>query len=55
MVGDTQVCITAVFMGNPRAVVFVDDAQKVDVKKIGRAIETHERFPEKTNVDKITK
>jgi diaminopimelate epimerase len=53
MAGDTKVCITAVFMGNPHAVAFVDDVEKVDVKGIGRAIETHERFPEKTNVEFI--
>ena len=43
--------ITAVSMGNPHAVIFVDDVKKVDIEKIGRSIETHERFPEKTNVE----
>ncbi|NOX34764.1 MAG: diaminopimelate epimerase [Deltaproteobacteria bacterium] len=45
--------ITAVSMGNPHAVIFVDDVEKVDVKEIGRLIENHERFPEKTNVEFI--
>jgi len=53
VVGDKRVCITAVFMGNPHAVVFVDDVQTVDIKSIGPAIENHERFPEKTNVEFI--
>ena len=43
--------ITAVSMGNPHAVIFVDDVGKMDIEKIGRSIETHERFPEKTNVE----
>ncbi|MBW2655455.1 MAG: diaminopimelate epimerase [Deltaproteobacteria bacterium] len=52
-VGDKAYRITAVSMGNPHAVIFVDDVEKVDVKGIGRSIETHERFPEKTNVEFI--
>lgn len=53
MVGDIEYCITVVSMGNPHAVIFVDDVEKVDVKRIGRFIEIHERFPEKTNVEFI--
>jgi diaminopimelate epimerase len=53
MVGDKEYLITAVFMGNPHAVLFVDDLQKVDIEKIGRLIEAHKRFPEKTNVEFI--
>jgi diaminopimelate epimerase len=45
--------VTAVSMGNPHAVVFVDDIKEVDVEKQGRQIENHERFPEKTNVEFI--
>lgn len=51
MVGDTPLTLTTVSMGNPHAVVFVPDIRSVDVEKLGRAIETHERFPEKTNVE----
>jgi diaminopimelate epimerase len=43
--------VTTVSMGNPHAVVFVPDIADVAVEKIGRAIETHDRFPEKTNVE----
>ncbi|MCP3875566.1 MAG: diaminopimelate epimerase [Desulfobacteraceae bacterium] len=53
MVGDIVYKITTVSMGNPHAVVFVDDVQKIDVKSIGPLIETHDRFPEKTNVEFI--
>ena len=44
---------TVVSMGNPHAVVFVDDIKTVDVEKQGQKIENHERFPEKTNVEFI--
>lgn len=45
--------VTTVSMGNPHAVIFVPDITDVDVEGIGRAVETHERFPEKTNVEFI--
>jgi len=45
--------VTAVSMGNPHAVIFVPDIDAADVKGMGRAVETHERFPEKTNVEFI--
>ena len=50
-VGEKEYRITAVGMGNPNAVIFVDDITKVDVKTTGPLIENHERFPEKTNVE----
>ncbi len=52
-VGDKKYLVTAVSMGNPHAVIFVDDVEKVDVQVIGQAIENHKRFPEKTNVEFI--
>lgn len=45
--------LTCVSMGNPHAVVFVDDLSKIDVKCIGEKIENHEIFPKKTNVEFI--
>jgi diaminopimelate epimerase len=45
--------VTTVSMGNPHAVIFVPDITAVDVEGVGRAVETHERFPEKTNVEFI--
>ncbi len=47
------VTVTAVGMGNPHAVVFVQDLSEVDVAAQGRAIEIHPRFPAKTNVEFI--
>ncbi|RYG73064.1 diaminopimelate epimerase [bacterium] len=42
--------ITAVSMGNPHVVIFVDDVESVPLKEIGFAIEHHEAFPARTNV-----
>ncbi|MCP4114815.1 MAG: diaminopimelate epimerase [Desulfobacteraceae bacterium] len=52
-VNGKQVHLTAVSMGNPHAVIFVDDVDAVDLENQGREIETHERFPEKVNVEFI--
>ena len=38
-------------MGNPHAVFFVDDVDDIEIEKIGPAIETHPRFPDRTNVE----
>lgn len=45
--------ITAVSMGNPHAVIFVDDVDGFDVKRYGPLIENHEFFPKRTNVEFI--
>ncbi|MBF0378737.1 MAG: diaminopimelate epimerase [Desulfamplus sp.] len=45
--------ITAVSMGNPHAVIFVDDVNNTNVEFYGRAIENHPNFPQKTNVEFI--
>jgi diaminopimelate epimerase len=45
---------TCVSMGNPHAVFLVDDANAVDVAKNGSYFETHEMFPEKTNVEFVS-
>ncbi|MDA9597430.1 diaminopimelate epimerase [Candidatus Pelagibacter sp.] len=41
---------TAVNVGNPHIVFFVDDIENYDLKKIGPEIENHKYFPEKCNV-----
>ena len=43
--------MTCVSMGNPHAVLFVPDADGTDVHGIGRMIENHPRFPQRTNVE----
>jgi len=43
---------SAVSMGNPHAVIFVQEQlNDVDLNKYGAAIESHEYFPNKTNVE----
>src|SRR5882724_4338455 len=42
--------VTALQMGNPNCCIFVDDFGTLDWRKIGRTIETHEQFPDRTNV-----
>ncbi len=53
-VADQEVRITAVSMGNPHAVIFVDDVDAVPLKELGFAIEHHEVFPQRTNVHFVT-
>src|SRR5262245_35422451 len=43
--------ITAVSMGNPHAVTYVDDVAHFDVARYGPAIENHPSFPRRTNVE----
>ena len=50
---DKDFSFTAVNMGNPHAVIFVDEQLEddEDLIKYGSLIESHERFPKKTNVE----
>ena len=43
--------MTCVSMGNPHAVVFVDDVEHFELEKYGPAFEHHERFPKRTNTE----
>jgi len=43
--------ITAVSMGNPHAVIFVDDVLEYPVEEIGGIVEINKAFPKKTNVE----
>jgi diaminopimelate epimerase len=42
--------VTALLMGNPNCCVFVDDFDGLDWRRVGRVLETHRQFPERTNV-----
>ena len=44
---------TAVSMGNPHCVIFVEDFATLDFERLGPAIEKHSLFPRKTNVEFI--
>lgn len=41
---------SAVNMGNPHGIFFVQDAAAIDLARIGPALETHPIFPEKANI-----
>ena len=43
--------MTCVSMGNPHAVVYVDDVQGLEIEKIGPKFENHERFPNRVNTE----
>ena len=45
--------MTCVSMGNPHAVVFVDDTAGVPVEQIGPGFEFHPRFPKRVNAEFI--
>jgi len=44
---------TAVSMGNPHCIIFVEDFEALDFERVGPAIEKHSLFPRKTNVEFI--
>ncbi len=48
-VGDQEVAITAVSMGNPHAVQVVEDVDTAPVAIQGPMIESHPRFPQRVN------
>lgn len=51
MVDGETVTATCVSIGNPHAVIFVEDPQAVAVERLGPMIERHPAFPHHTNVE----
>src|SRR5690606_2019789 len=49
-IGETELQIGVVSMGNPHAVLQVPNVDEAPVDTLGPAIENHARFPERTNV-----
>lgn len=43
--------MTCVSMGNPHAVVFAENVEKLDLERLGPCFENHERFPKRTNTE----
>ena len=43
--------MTCVSMGNPHAVVFMEDVEQLAIEKIGPYFENHKRFPNRTNTE----
>ena len=45
--------ITCVSMGNPHAIVYMDDIKDLDLEKIGPSFENHKLFPDRINTEFI--
>lgn len=43
--------VTCLSMGNPHAVLFVEDLDRIDVRSMGLAVERHSIFPHRTNTE----
>jgi diaminopimelate epimerase len=50
VVGEQTLDISAVSMGNPHAVMVVDNVKTAPVKTLGPLVEHHSRFPQRVNV-----
>jgi diaminopimelate epimerase len=42
--------VTALQMGNPNCCIFVKNFDEVDWRQVGRSLENHRQFPDRTNV-----
>jgi diaminopimelate epimerase len=49
-----QLAVSCVSMGNPHAVLYVDDPETAPVTTLGPRIEHHPAFPNRTNVEFVT-
>jgi len=52
--GQAEYRMTCVSMGNPHAVIFVDDITSLDLEKIGPDFEHHELFPKRINTEFVS-
>ncbi|NOY15882.1 MAG: diaminopimelate epimerase [Gammaproteobacteria bacterium] len=52
--GEEEVSIAAVSMGNPHAVQIVNNVDEISVSETGARIENHPRFPQRANVGFMT-
>lgn len=43
--------MTCVSMGNPHAIVYMDDVKNLDIDQVGPYFENHKRFPERVNTE----
>jgi diaminopimelate epimerase len=50
-VGGESLRVSSVSMGNPHAVIFVEDPDRTDVERLGPLIEQHGAFPNRVNVE----
>jgi diaminopimelate epimerase len=49
-VGTEKFAVTAMQIGNPICCIFVNNFDELDWRRIGKAIENHPQFPDRTNV-----
>lgn len=52
-VGGVTYAMTGVSMGNPHAVVYLEDVKGLDIEKTGPLFEHHKRFPDRINTEFI--
>lgn len=52
-IAGTQYEMTCVSMGNPHAIVFVEDTEKVEIEKVGPLFEHNKIFPDRVNTEFI--
>ena len=52
-VGDGQLNVTTLSMGNPHAVTFVDRFDASELRRLGPRVECHTRFPSRTNFELV--
>jgi len=50
VVDGEKIVMTTVSVGNPHAVIFTEDTEKIDLDRFGPAVENHEAFPQRINV-----
>jgi diaminopimelate epimerase len=50
IVDNEKIFLSAVSVGNPHGIIFVDSIDCIDLDRFGPAIENHELFPERINV-----
>lgn len=50
---DREYRMTCVSMGNPHAVIFVDDVDGLEIESVGPQFECHKRFPDRINTEFI--
>ncbi|NLL71990.1 MAG: diaminopimelate epimerase [Clostridiales bacterium] len=51
IIGDKEYRVTCMSMGNPHAVVFVDNTEEIPLTEIGPIFENHEMFPDRVNTE----
>ncbi len=51
MVSGQEYHMTCVSMGNPHAIIYVDDVKNLDIESVGPHFENHEAFPERINTE----